>query len=56
MTEPASCKKAIIVCSGDKKYPHPRVYLAMDGQGIVVCPYRGKRTELKDFALENVIS
>ncbi|MDD3029951.1 MAG: zinc-finger domain-containing protein [Alphaproteobacteria bacterium] len=31
-----------IACVGDKKGPHPKVYLKVGPRGFVSCPYCGK--------------
>ena len=48
MTKSAPLKTTNIVCSGDIQCPHPRVYLAADAQGVVVCPYCSKSFGLRD--------
>ncbi len=34
-----------VLCHGDDALPHPQVFLALNAQGFVVCPYCSKRFE-----------
>ncbi|MFA4995000.1 MAG: zinc-finger domain-containing protein [Bdellovibrionales bacterium] len=37
-----------VACSDDKDFGHPRVYLAMNAEDFVDCPYCGRRYVLKE--------
>jgi len=39
-----------VTCDGDKGSAHPRVFLTVNAQSFVDCPYCGKHYELKEGA------
>jgi len=41
---------AKVSCAGDKESEHPRVFLVLNAEGFVDCPYCGKRFVLKECA------
>ncbi len=41
-----------VECDGQVNLPHPKVYLHFDANGVVICPYCGKKFQL-DYAKTN---
>ncbi|MFA5040278.1 MAG: zinc-finger domain-containing protein [Bdellovibrionales bacterium] len=51
-TENIPVETSKVACSGDKEGMHPRVYLAMNAEGFIDCPYCGRRYVLKERVTE----
>ena len=48
--ETIEVEEAAIACDGGGALGHPRVFLHLDDEGRVDCPYCGRRFVLKDGA------
>jgi uncharacterized Zn-finger protein len=49
-TETLYTPTAKVTCDGDKASAHPRVFLTVNAEGFVDCPYCGKHYVLKEGA------
>ena len=48
--ETVEVEKTEVACDGNGPLGHPRVFLNMEGQGRIDCPYCGRRFVLKKGA------
>ncbi len=52
-TENIPVEATTVVCDGDKDGKHPLVYLALNAEGYIDCPYCGRRYVLKERVSED---